>query len=130
LYSVNSGCGVTDIVPSRDEHVLGVLYEVPYRLVVAPRGRRSMMDEIEGAGLGKKSNYKRTRVFVSRDGARIEALTYAGTVAGRNRFLKKPSSNERRVSQEYFNYLLAGATTFGFPATYIAYLRRQAGQLK
>ena len=129
LHSVDNECGVTDIVPKRAEHVVGVLYEVPYRLVVAPRGQRSKMDEIEGAGLGKKSNYKRIKILVRRKRAAIKALTYVGTATGRKRFFQKPPA-ERRVSRKYFNHLLAGARKFKFPPGYVAYLRRKAGELK
>src|ERR1700681_1911353 len=55
LYSETNRCAVTDIVRSAREHVEGVLYQVPYRLVVSPRGKRSRMDEIEGARRGRKS---------------------------------------------------------------------------
>src|SRR6266852_6164904 len=41
LYSNQNGCGVTDMIPCAREHVEGVLYSVPYRLVVAPIGQRS-----------------------------------------------------------------------------------------
>ena len=72
LYSVNNGCGVTDIVPAAREHVLGVLYEVPYRSVVATRGQQSPMDIIEGAGLGRLGNYKRQKTLVRRNGKIVE----------------------------------------------------------
>jgi hypothetical protein len=124
LYSECNGCGVTDIVRSAREHVEGVLYRVPYRLVVARRGERSRMDEIEGAGLGKCSNYKRLKVAIWKDGKKIEARTYVGTVSGRQRFLKR-SSEERRVSKDYFGHVLAAAKQFEFPSSYVAYLRRQ-----
>src|SRR6266446_3914415 len=68
--------GVTDIVPSRREHVDGVLYRVPYRKVIAPRGQQSEMDKVEGAGLGERSNYKRQKILVWKDGKKIEARTY------------------------------------------------------
>jgi hypothetical protein len=54
LYSGGENhCGVTDIIPRVREHVEGVLYKVPYRSVVAPRGQRSRMDVVEGAGFGQ-----------------------------------------------------------------------------
>jgi Gamma-glutamyl cyclotransferase, AIG2-like len=128
LYSGRENhCGVTDIIPSTRENVEGILYRVPYRLIVAPRGQQSPMDLFEGAGLGKDSNYKRQKVLVWRNGKKIEAQTYVGTVAGRKRFLKR-SVEDRRVSKAYFRHILAGAKRFRFPATYIAYLRRQAGK--
>jgi hypothetical protein len=126
LYGERAQGGVTDIVPSAREHVDGVLYRVPYRLVVSPRGQRSRMDEIEGAKLGKKSNYKRKKVLVLREGKKVEARTYVGTIAGRNRFLRR-SGEDRRVSVDYFGHVLTGARRFELPAKYIAYLRRQAG---
>src|ERR1700686_518737 len=49
IYSECNGCGVTDIRESASEYVLGVLYDVPVRLVVPVAGGRSRMDEIEGA---------------------------------------------------------------------------------
>jgi len=126
LYSRDNRCGVTNIIPSAREHVDGVLYRVPYRLVVAPRGQRSRMDEIEGARLGKKSNYKQRKVLVLRDGKKIEARTYVGTVAGRSRFLRR-SGEDRGVSGDYFGHVLTGAKEFNFSRRYIAYLRAQAG---
>jgi len=126
LYSRNERCGVTDIIPSAREHVQGVLYRVPYRLVVSPRGQRSRMDKIEGAGRGKKSNYKRIKISVMRNGKEIEARTYVGTVAGRRRFLRR-SIEDRRVSDDYFGHVLTGARQFKFSQRYVAYLRRQAG---
>src|SRR2546428_9971743 len=53
LHSVYNKCGVTDIVPKRAEHVVGVLYEVLYWLVVAPRAQRTKLRETEGAAVGK-----------------------------------------------------------------------------
>jgi len=125
LYGDRAQGGVTDIIPRAREHVEGVLYRVPYRLVVSPRGQRSQMDVIEGAGLGKDSNYKRLKVSVGKDGKKIEARTYVGTVAGRERFLRR-SVEVRRVTKDYFGYVLTGAKRFNFSKRYIAYLRRQA----
>jgi hypothetical protein len=88
LYSESNRCAVTDIVPSAEEQVEGVLYRVPYRMVVAPKSQRSAMDRIEGAGLGSRSNYKRRRIWVLRDGKTVEARTYVGTPSGRKRFCK------------------------------------------
>jgi hypothetical protein len=129
LYSTSNECGVTDIVSSAREHVLGVLYKVPYRSVVAPRGQRSHMDEIEGAGRGRLSNYKRQKILVRKNGETVEARTYVGTALGRKRFLQQ-SLDERRVCRAYFKYLLAGARRFKLPRSYVSYLRRQAGVLK
>jgi hypothetical protein len=129
LYSVNNQCGVTDIVSATREHVLGVLYEIPYRLVVAPRGQRSLMDKIEGARRGRLSNYKRQKIWVRSDGENVEAHTYIGTALGRKRFLRH-SSEDRRVSEDYFSYLLMGAGRFKLPRSYVSYLRHQAGALK
>ena len=127
LYSKCNGCGVTDLIPSAREHAFGVLYRVPYRMVVAPRGQRSRMDRVEGAGLGARGNYKRIRILVLSDGEQIEARTYVGTAAGRRRFLSRPEE-DRRVSNAYFRQLLIGAKRFRFPFSYVAYLRRKAGQ--
>jgi hypothetical protein len=129
LYSVNNDCGVTDIVPTAREHVLGVLYEVPYRSVVALRGERSRMDIIEGARRGRLGNYKRQKILVRSNGEKVEARTYVGTALGRKRFLRESSEN-RRVSEAYFEHLLDGARRFELPQCYVSYLRRQAGALK
>jgi hypothetical protein len=125
LYSETNRCAVTDIIPSAKEHVEGVLYRVPYRLVVAPRGQRSRMDEIEGAKCQKKSNYKQQKVLVLRNGKKIEGRTYVGTALGRMRF--RQSGDSRLVSQAYFGHILAGARRFNFSERYILYLRKQAG---
>lgn len=127
LYGELAQGGVTDIVRSAKEYVDCVLYRVPYRLVIAPRGQRSRMDEIEGAGLGKRSNYKRLKLWVWKNRKKVEARTYVGTVAGRKRFLRV-SRDDRRVSDKYFGHLLAGAKRFKFSKRYVAYLRRQAGK--
>jgi hypothetical protein len=108
LYSENNQSGVTDIVPSAREHVEGILYEVPYRLVVSPRAERSRMDEIEGAGLGEKSNYKRQKISVWRNRRKVEALTYVGTTTGRKRFLSR-APEDHLVSEAYFGHILTGA---------------------
>ena len=129
LFSAKNDCAVTDIVPTAREHVLGVLYQVPYRTVVAPRGERSRMDIIEGARRGRLSSYKRLKILVRSNGEMVEARTYVGTALGRTRFLRESSEN-RRVSEDYFEYLLAGARRFNFPQSYVTYLRRQAGALK
>ena len=128
LYSGGDNrCGVTDMVPSEDEYVLGVLYEVPFDLVFAPKGQQSRMDKIEGAKADCTGNYRKKRVFVSRGERTVPAVTYIGTEAGKKRFLEK-SEEERRVSKQYFAHLLAGAKQFNFPAAYMSYLRRQAGR--
>jgi hypothetical protein len=129
LYSAKYDYGVTDIVPTPREHVLGVLYKVPYRSVVAPRGERSLMDKIEGARRGRLGNYKRQKILVRSDGEIVEARTYVGTALGRKRFLRESSEN-RRVSEAYFEHLLAGARRFKLPQSYVTYLQRQAGALK
>jgi hypothetical protein len=129
LYSAKHNYGVTDIVSSAQEHVLGILYEVPYRLVVAPRGERSRMDGIEGARCGRLSNYKRQKIVVRSNGEIVEARTYVGTASGRKRFLRQ-SPGDRRVSKSYFSYLLSGARHFKLPRSYVKYLRQQAGALK
>jgi hypothetical protein len=129
LYGEFAKGGVTDIVRCAKEQVEGILYRVPYRLVVSRRGQRSRMDEIEGAKLGQNSNYKQRKVSVLKDGKEVEARTYVGTAPGRRRFLRRPS-RERRISQAYFNNLLIGARYFEFPKSYIAYLRKQAGRPK
>lgn len=129
LYSASNQCGVTDIVHSAREYVLGILFEVPYRFVVGPRGQRSPMDKVEGAGLGRQSSYMRKKILVRSNGKTIEARTYVGTVLGRKRFLRR-SAEDRRVSQAYFGYLLSGARQFRLPKSYVAYLRRKAGILR
>jgi hypothetical protein len=126
LYSETNQCGVTDIIPSAREHVEGVLYRVPYRSVVAPRGQQSQMDKIEGARRGKESSYKRQKISVVRNGKKIEARTYLGTVLGRKRFLRR-SNHGRQVSEAYFGHVLVGARRFNFSERYILYLRRQTG---
>lgn len=35
LYSESNRCGVTDIIPSTREYVEGILFQVPYSLVVS-----------------------------------------------------------------------------------------------
>jgi hypothetical protein len=56
------------------------------------------MDKIEGAGLGRLSNYKRQKILVRRDREIVEAHTYVGTAHGRKRFLRQPS--DERLSAE------------------------------
>jgi hypothetical protein len=129
LYSADNEYGVTDIIPAAREKVLGILYEVPYSSVIAPRGQRSPMDIIEGARRGRLGSYKRQKILVRRNGENVEARTYVGTVLGRKKFLRQSSQN-RRVSKTYFKYLLAGARRFKLPKSYVAYLRRQAGALR
>ena len=130
LYSRCNGCGVTNIVSAKREYVLGVVYQVPVRLIYAPEGRRSRMDKIEGARPNGTGNYERRMVkIITMRGEAILAATYIGTKNGRKRFSDR-SQKERRVSREYFSYVLKGARRFGLPTDYVSYLRRQAGPLK
>jgi hypothetical protein len=127
LYSIKSRCGVTDIVTAVNEHVLGVLYDIPIRLVIAPKGKRSRMDEIEGARPDETGNYRRVAVSVVVGARKIDAVTYVGTDAGRRRFAQK-TAEEQRVSDDYFGHLMRGAQTFEFPQEYRRYLERLAGR--
>jgi AIG2-like family len=130
LYSKCNDCGVTNIVQSESEYVMGVVYKVPGRLVCAPRGRLSKMDEIEGVRLDGTGNYERKRInVVNGRGEKISVATYIGTEHGQRRFLRTDEL-ERRVSRTYFSYLLTGANKFRFSENYILYLRRQVGILK
>jgi hypothetical protein len=127
LYSKCNGCAVTDIASGVNEHVLGVLFEVPIRLVIAPAGRRSKMDEFEGALPNGRGNYRRIHVNVTLSKRRMNAVTYVGTDAGRRRFAQM-RPEEQRVSEEYFGHLKLGAQTFKFPREYRAYLEQHAGR--
>ncbi len=129
VFSKREGCGVTNMVRSRRERVTGVLYTVPYALVVAPRGERSIMDRIEGAGQGIKSNYERRTVWVRVGRIHHRAETYVGSAAGRARFLEK-SREDQRVGRKYFDHLVKGAREFRIPRSYVRYLQRCAGNLK
>ncbi|MGA2236229.1 MAG: gamma-glutamylcyclotransferase [Terriglobales bacterium] len=132
IYSKCNRCGVTDITDigkTDSEYVLGVLYDVPVRLVVPVAGRRSRMDEIEGAKPDGTGNYKRIPVTVQvKNGRKIIAITYAGTDTGRAKF-KCKGAEERQVSQDYFQHLETGAKRFKFPTDYVAYLKEKAGSL-
>jgi hypothetical protein len=130
LYSSQENkCGVTDIAESVNEHVLGVLYDVPIPLVIAPAGRRSKMDEFEGARPDGTGNYRRIRLSVAVGKRRVSSVTYVGTDEGRRRFAQR-TAEERQVSEEYFRHLRAGAQASRFPQEYLAYLERQAGDLR
>lgn len=130
LYSGQENrCGVTDITEAVNEHVLGVLYDVPIPLVVAPAGRRSRMDEFEGARPDETGNYQRIRLSVAVGKTKISAVTYVGTDQGRRRFVQR-TAEEQQVSDEYFGHLRAGVQAFRFPKEYLAYLERQAGDLR
>jgi hypothetical protein len=95
LYSITNGCGATDIIQSAPEYVLGILYDVPTRLVIAENQQRSRMDEIEGARPGGNGNYQRLTVNVDFQGSNIEAITYAGTRRGESGLqLKLHRNNE------------------------------------
>src|SRR6476661_1911650 len=107
LYSINNRCGVTDIVQSAQEYVLGILYDLPMSLVIAEGQHRSRMDEIEGARPDGNGNYQRISVTVAFQG-KTSALTYVGTRAGRERFAAR-TPQEQRVSVQYFKYLENGA---------------------
>jgi len=129
LYSITNGCGVTDIVPAHDETAYGVLFEVPRELLIAPSGRRSRMDEIEGARADGTGNYARHLVYVLKGDRHFQAYTYIGTQAGRERF-SRMTPGERRVSNRYFGHLLLGANEFGLADPYVTYLQQQAGSLR
>jgi hypothetical protein len=95
LYSITNGCGATDIIQSAPEYVLGILYDVPTRLVIAENQQRSRMDEIERARPDGNGNYQRLTVNVDFHGSNIEAITYAGTRRGESGLqLKLHRNNE------------------------------------
>jgi len=130
LYSKCNASGVTDIVQVDGEYVMGVVYKVPVRLVYAPTGKRSKMDEIEGTRTDGTGNYQRKRInVVNGRGETIPVVTYIGTEHGTRRFLRRDEL-DRRVSRTYFSHLLKGAHKFRFADSYISYLQRQAGILK
>ena len=129
LYSKCNECGVTDIGKAANEYVLGVLYDIPVRLVVPEAGGRSTMDRFEGAMPDGTGNYERIRVTVhQKNGHKISAITYAGTNAGKGRFGAK-SAEEQQVSEDYFGHIETGAKKFKFPPDYMVYLRLKAGPL-
>lgn len=129
LYSINNRCGVTDIIQSAQEYVLGILYEVPTGLVIAAHQQRSRMDEIEGARPDGNGNYKRITITVDFQGSKIDAITYVGTHRGKERFAAR-TQQEQRVSVEYFAHLENGAAKFDFPDNYRKYLKTKAGPLR
>jgi gamma-glutamylcyclotransferase (GGCT)/AIG2-like uncharacterized protein YtfP len=129
LYSRGNGCGVSDIVKSPEEHVLGVLFDVPRHLVIAPPGQLSKMDEIEGVRLDGTGNYRRVEVVVTFNGAPVPAYTYVGTDAGRARFRSR-TPDEQKVSVAYFSHLEAGAARFNLDQSYRHYLKSMAGPLR
>jgi hypothetical protein len=125
LYSETNKCAVTDIRRSHAEHVWGALFCVPRELVIAPSGR-SRMDEIEGAGKGERSNYRRETIYARRGRYLVQAETYVGTAPARHRF-NRASPVKQRVSKKYFAYLIKGSRENRLPKSYVAYLKRQAG---
>ncbi|OFW31982.1 MAG: hypothetical protein A3J28_16185 [Acidobacteria bacterium RIFCSPLOWO2_12_FULL_60_22] len=127
LFSKPNGSAVTDIVKSQSEHVLGVVYQVPARLICAPPHVRSRMDCIEGAKLDGTGNYEKQRMSVLLNNRPCLVYTYIGTEPGRRRFRSR-SKEDRRVSTIYFEYLMRGARHF--PNDYRAYLKQRAGSLK
>jgi Gamma-glutamyl cyclotransferase, AIG2-like len=129
LYSVTNKCAVTDIIPAKDEYVLGVLYDVPIPFVVARRAEPSRMDKIEGVKADGIGNYKRQIIRVTTRGGPVDAITYVGTTVGRKKFVSK-TMREKQVSHEYFGNLQAGAKKFRLPKEYKSYLRENAGDLR
>jgi hypothetical protein len=130
LYSKCNGCGVTNIVEASGEYIMGVVYQVPVRLIYAPKGKQSKMDTIEDARPDGTGNYKRQKIGdITVRGQKVSAVTYVGTPHGKRRFLDRPQQ-DRPVSATYFGYLVSGAKKFRFPDEYISYLRRKAGTLK
>lgn len=130
LYSNKKTYGVTNIVQRSQEHVLGVLFKVSYRDVIAQRGQRSPMDKVENARKkDRKGSYKRQWIEVKFGNQRVKAVTYLGTYYGRQCFRRK-SEQDRQVHNQYFRHLLIGAEQFQFPQKYVDYLNRQAGPLK
>jgi hypothetical protein len=67
LYSANQECGVTDIVSTAREHVLGILYEVPlgrslHRGASAPPWTKSRALDLVGSATtsDRKSGFEAT----------------------------------------------------------------------
>jgi hypothetical protein len=108
IYSTNSGCGATNIASAENEYVLGVVFDIPIRLVVAPRGKRSRMDRFEGARPDGTGNYKRVWLEVTVGDRSFSAVTYVGTDVGKRRFHER-NPIEQQVSEEYFGHLRLGA---------------------
>src|SRR5208282_4808035 len=97
------------------------------RVSTVQSASRAVMDRIEGAGRGPKSNYRLQRHLVRTGGNSLWAVTYAGTEEGRRRFQRR-ADNESSVSVAYFRHLVQGAVLFCFPVPYLIYLRRMAGK--
>jgi hypothetical protein len=119
-YSTTNRSAVTDILPASGEHVMGILFDVPESAV-------DIMDRIEGVCPDGTGNYKRGDVVVKiiPEGEGVNAITYVGTSAGRERFGKQPVDRQV-VTPAYFEHLLDGARQFNFTEEYIAYLKSTA----
>jgi hypothetical protein len=75
------------------------------------------MDEIEGVRLDDGGNYKRVDLEVLWCNQKVHVVTYAGTDAGRSRFLNLDPA-QRYVSDEYLAHLSKGADRLQLPREY------------
>lgn len=113
VWSTRNNCAAADIVPGGADTVLGVLYEVPDKLMdsdTAPKGRKSF-DAIEGNG------YERRSIRVKRqDGTIVNAVTYV---------VRQPA-RDLRTSIEYVRHIVDGLRENGAHQRYITRVKHAA----
>ena len=118
VFSKGQNGGAADIVRSSNEHVWGVLYEVPIELLsrfTKPANRKSF-DEIEGEGF----NYTRYWIPVERpNGEKLIALTYV---------VRDEKKKETPTTFDYANLVISGLKEHrkkGIPKEYIEKIKEE-----
>jgi hypothetical protein len=114
VWSTKNDCAASDIIPSGDEPVEGVLYEVPDYLIAretAQQRHRKSFDQIEGPA------YERRIIRVrKRDGEEVEAITYT---------VKDPVRN-LQTNSDYVAHIINGLREHGASEAYIRKVKRIA----
>ena len=111
--STNRNCGVSDVVPTPDSVVWGVVYEITeYDLAV--------LDIKEGyrpSRLAEDNSYNRRTETVFQNGDETKPLNI-------EIYFAVPQKNPPLPNQEYKNLIVNGARHWNLPAEYIAELEK------
>ncbi|WP_072621164.1 gamma-glutamylcyclotransferase [Spirulina major] len=110
--SQRRNCGVLDVVPDPNHHVIGVLYRLPWRL----SDRLDQREEIPTQG------YRHEFISVEHKGQRVDNV--------RTYVVVHKLSAELAPNDWYFNVVLRGAVTCGLPEYYCWQLFSQMRSLQ
>jgi gamma-glutamylcyclotransferase (GGCT)/AIG2-like uncharacterized protein YtfP len=125
LFSSRGKHRVIDIVEGHDAaaEVWGALYELSIELVCRTDKKRSVLDRIEGYRTSQDpANYEPRRVTVEVGDRKLQAWTYVGSDAARERIVREHP--DAPMSADYTTAITDGAAALGLPAHYRKMLQR------